>query len=198
LSANVTNATIIAENNIFYGSGQLVGTVGGGVSGTNNWAQSSATIPGSFSATTIGTDPAFVNRAERDLRLTKNSPCRNLGLNVLNYLDGAGAARSGVPIFEYVNHQQNRARASDGQLDLGAYEYAPTIINDLRMSGGNALVSFNAQSGNQYDLQYASNVIGGAWLAVITNVPGTNGVIEITDTNGAGLPRRFYRIKSAL
>jgi hypothetical protein len=198
LSANMTNATIIAENNIFYGSGQLVGTVGGGVSGTNNWAQSSATIPPSFSGTVTGADPAFVNRAARDLRLTKGSPCRNLGLNVLSYLDGAGASHSGVPMFEYLNHQQNRARVSDGQLDLGAYEYSQTIINNLKVSGSNAFVSFNAQSGNQYDLQYASNLIGGAWVPVTTNVPGTNGVIEITDTNVAGFPRRFYRIKSAL
>jgi hypothetical protein len=198
LSANMTNATIIAENNIFYGSGQLVGTIGGGVSGTNNWAQSSASIPSSFNATTTGSDPGFVNRAARDLRLTKSSQCRNLGLNVLNYLDGAGTSHSGLPMFEYVNHQQNRSRPSDGQLDLGAYEYSQTIINNLRISGGNALVSFNAQSGNQYDLQYASNVLGGAWVSVTTNVPGTNGVIEITDTNGAGFPRRFYRIRSAL
>jgi Right handed beta helix region len=199
LSANVTNATIIAENNILYGSGQLVGTVGGGgVSGTNNWAQSSATIPASFSGMATGSDPAFVNRVARDLRLTKSSPCRNVGLNVLSYLDGAGASHSGVPLFEYVNHQQNGARASDGLLDAGAYEYSQPIIKNLRISGGDALVSFNAQSGNQYDLQYASNVIGGVWAPVTTNVPGTNGVIEMTDTNGAGFPRRFYRIKSAL
>jgi hypothetical protein len=198
LSANVTNATIIAENNIFYGSGQLVGTVGGGISGTNNWAQSSATIPPSFSATTTGADPAFVNRVARDLRLTKSSPCRNLGLTVLTYLDGAGASHSGVPTFEYVNHQQNRPRLSDGQLDLGAYEYSQPIINNLRLSGGNSLVSFNAQSGNQYDLEYASNFVGAVWRPVTTNVPGSNGIIEITDTNGAGFSWRFYRIKSAL
>jgi hypothetical protein len=198
LSANVTNAAIIAENNIFYGSGQLIGTVGGGVSGTNNWAQTSGTIPASFSATTTGADSAFVNRVARDLRLSKSSPCRNLGLNVLDYLDGAGASHSGVPMFEYVSQQQSRTRASDGQLDIGAYEYSQPIINNLRVSGGNALISFNAQSGNQYDLQYGSNLIGGAWMPVTTNVPGSNGVIEITDTNGAGFPGRFYRIKSAL
>src|SRR5215475_1099853 len=198
LSANMTNASIIAENNVFYGSGQLVGTVGGGVSGTNNWAQSSATIPASFSATATGTDPAFVNRVARDLRLTKSSPCRNLGLNVLTYLDGAGGLHSGVPTFEYVNDQQNRTRPSDGKLDLGAYEYSQPIINNLRISGGNSLVSFNAQSGNQYDLQYASNLISGVWVPLVTNVPGSNGVIEITDTNGTGFSWRFYRIKSAL
>jgi hypothetical protein len=198
LSANMTNAAIIAENNIFYGSGQLVGTVGGGVSGTNNWAQSSATIPASFSATTTGTDPAFVNRVARDLRLTKNSPCRNLGLNMLTYLDGAGASHSGLPMFEYVNHQQNRTRPSDGQVDRGAYEYSQPVINNLRLAGSNALVSFIAQSGNQYDLQYASNVFSGVWLPTTTNVAGSNGVIELTDTNGAGFSCRFYRIKAAL
>jgi hypothetical protein len=198
LSANVTNATIVAENNIFYGSGQLVGTTGGGVRGTNNWAQTSASIPASFSATTGGTDPGFVNRAMRDLRLTKSSACRNVGLNLLNYFDGTGASHSGVPVFEYVNHQQNRARASDEQLDLGAYEFSQPIINNLKINGGNAVASFSAQSGNQYDLEYASNLIGSAWVAVTTNVPGTNGVIQITDTNGAGFPRRFYRLKSAL
>jgi hypothetical protein len=198
LSANVTNATVIAENNIFYGSGQLVGTIGGGVSGTNNWAQTSATIPASFGATATGADPGFVNRMARDLRLTKSSACLNLGLNVLNYFDGAGAPHSGVPVFEYVNHQQNRTRASDGQIDLGAYEFSQPIINNLKINGGNAVASFNAQAGNQYDLEYASNLIGSAWVAVTTNVPGTNGVIQITDTNGAGFPRRFYRMKSAL
>jgi hypothetical protein len=197
LGANMTNATIIAENNIFYGSGQLVGTVGGGVSGTNNWVQSTATVPASFSATTKGTDPAFVNRSARDLRLTKNSPCRNLGVNVLSYLDGAGLAHSGVPTIEYVNHQQSRARASDGQLDLGAYEYSQVIINNLRINGENVLVSFNAQSGNSYELEYRSNFSNGAWIPVTTNVSGANGMIQITDTNGAGFAQRFYRITSA-
>lgn len=198
LSANATNASIIAENNIFYGSGQLVGAVGGGVSGTNNWAQSTATVPASFATTAKGTDPGFVNRAAPDLRLTKGSPCRNLGLNVLNYLDGTGASHSGVPTFEYVNHLQNRARASDGLLDLGAYEFSQPLIDNLRINGSDCLVAFSGQSGNQYDLERASNVTGGIWSPVTTNVPGTNGLIEITDTNGGGFSQRFYRIKSAL
>lgn len=197
LSANVTNATIIAENNIFYGSAQLVGTIGGGVSGTNNWAQSTATVPASFIATTKGTDPAFVNRVARDLRLTKSSPCRNLGINILNYLDGVGGTHSEVPTLEYVNHQQSRARVSDGLIDLGAYEYSQPIINKLIFSGANSVVSFNGESGNSYDLQYASNLIGGVWVPIATNISGSNGVIEITDTNAAGFAERFYRIRSA-
>jgi len=198
LSANASGATIIAENNVFYGSGQLVGTTGGGISGTNNWAQSSATIPASFASTAKGTDPLFVNRTSRDLRLTKSSPCRNLGLSVLSYSDGSGASHTGLPTFEYVNHLQYRTRANDGLLDVGAYEYSQPIINNLRLSGSNSLVSFNAQSGNQYDLEYASNLTAALWRAIVTNVSGTNGVVEITDTNGTASSQRYYRIKSAL
>ena len=39
LSANASGATILACNNIFYGSDQIVGTLGGGISGSNNWLQ---------------------------------------------------------------------------------------------------------------------------------------------------------------
>jgi hypothetical protein len=117
---------------------------------------------------------------------------------VLGYIGGAGDSHTGVPTFEYVNHLQNRARANDGLIDLGAYEYSQPMINNLRLSGSNSLVSFNGQSGNQYDLEYASNLIGTAWLAAVTNVSGTNGIIEITDTNATASSQRFYRIKSAL
>jgi hypothetical protein len=198
LSANAVGATVVAENNIFYGSGQLVGTVGGGVSGTNNWAPSTATVPPSFVATTTGTDPGFVNRLARDVRLSRTSPCRNLGLSALNHLDGTGAAHSGVPIFEYVNHLQSRTRPSDGQIDVGAYEYSPPVINSLRLQGSDCVVTFTGEPGNQYDLQRSSNFAGGGWSVVITNVPGTNGPMEITDTNGAGASQRFYRVKAAM
>jgi hypothetical protein len=198
LSANTTNSIIIAENNIFYASGQLVGTIGAGVSGTNNWAISTATIPASFIGTTTGTDPGFVNRAARDLRLLKTSPCRNIGVNSLNYLDGTGTTQSGVPGYEYVNHQQYRTRRSDGQLDAGAYEYSLPLINSLRINGNDCLVSFAAQSSNQYALERASNLISATWFAVITNIVGTNGDILMTDTNGAGFVQRFYRVKAAM
>src|SRR5205814_8346647 len=101
----------------------------------NNWAISTANVPASFAATTTGTDPGFVNRVTRDLHLTKNAPCRNIGLNSLSYLDGTGTTHSGIPAYEYVSHQQYRTRRSDGQLDTGAYEYSLPLINSLRLNG---------------------------------------------------------------
>jgi hypothetical protein len=198
LSANITNASIVAENNIFYGSSQLVGTVGGGVSGTNNWAPTAASIPATFAGTITGSDPAFANRLARDLRLTRSSPCRNAGLNVLGYMDGLGLPHSGVPMFEYVNHLQNRARPREGQLDLGAYEYSAPLINSIGFIGNNCLVFISTESGIQYSLDRTSNLLGAAWSAVVTNVPGTNGILQLTDTNGVGFPQRFYRVRSTL
>jgi hypothetical protein len=155
-------------------------------------------VPAAFVATTTGSDPGFVNRPARDLRLAKTSLARNLGLNSLSYLDGTGAAQLGMPAYEYVNHLQSRARPSDGQLDLGAYEFSPPLINSLRFSGNDCLVSFTAESSNLYALERASNLTGASWSAVVTNIAGTNGVILITDTNGAGLAQRFYRVRAAM
>jgi hypothetical protein len=123
LSANATNATIVAHNNVFHGSDQIVGTTGGGISGSNNWLQATATVPAALHESTQGSDPGFVNRAGRDFRLTAASACRDRGLNLLWYLDGNGATRPGLPTLEYSSHLQARPRPSDGQPDIGAYEY---------------------------------------------------------------------------
>ncbi len=142
LSANTPDAAIVACNNIFDGSDQIVGTPGGGISGTNNWLRSTATVPAAFFASTVGGDPGFVNRATRDLRLTADSACRNRGLNALCYLDGTGAAYSGLPVLEYVDHQQNRPRPRDGQTDLGAYEVSAPAFSSVRLSRAGCLHDF--------------------------------------------------------
>jgi len=196
LSANATGATVVAHNNVFYGSGQIIGTLGGGISGSNNWMQSSATVPATFYASTTGSDPGFVNLAARDLHLIGASSCRNRGLNALLYLDGTGAAHSGLPTLEYVNHLQNRPRSSDGQTDLGAYEYHLPTFSAIRFSGNDCFVDFTTAAGNQYDLQSTSNLAGNFWLTVSTNIQGTDGTIRITDTNAITQARRFYRVQA--
>ena len=139
LSANAPGAAIVACNNIFYGSDQIAGTRGGGISGTNNWLGSTATVPAAFYTSTVGSDPGFVNRAARDLHLTAASGCRNQGLNALLYLDGTGAAHSGLPALEYVNHRQNRPRLKDSQTDLGAYEFRVPAFGSIRISTSSPL-----------------------------------------------------------
>jgi hypothetical protein len=153
-------------------------------------------VPATFYASTTGSDPGFVNRAARDLHLTGGSGCRNRGLNALLYLDGTGAAHSGLPTLEYVNHVQSRPRPSDGQTDLGAYEYRVPAFSAIRFSGNDCLLDFTTASSNQYDLQSTSNLAGNFWLPVSTNIQGTDGIIRITDTNAIIQAKRFYRVEA--
>ncbi len=197
LSANAAGATVVANNNIFYGSGKIVGTLGGGIAGSNNWMQSSATVPATFYASTLGSDPGFVNRAARELHLTAASSCRNRGLSALTYLDGAGVAHSGLPAFEYVNHLQNRPRPSDGHLDLGAYEYRAPALSAITVSGPDCLLDFSAAAGSRYELETTSNLAGNSWSPAATNIAGGDGTIRIIDADAAGQPQRFYRLQSS-
>jgi hypothetical protein len=198
LSANAAGATIVANNNICYGSDKVVGTLGGGINGSDNWLQSTATIPTNFHTSVTGSDPGFANRPARDLHLTAASDCRNWDLDALVYLDGTGATHSGLPTLEYVNHLQNRPRPSDGQTDLGAYEYRAPSFSAIRLSGNDCLLDFTAATGNQYELQSISNLAGNFWSPVRTNIPGTDGTIRVIDTNAAREYMRFYRVQSSL
>ena len=197
LSANATGAVVVAENNVFYGSAQIVGTLGGGISGSNNWLQSTATVPATFYASTQASDPGFVNRLARDLHLTAASSCRNRGLNGLLYLGGTGAEHPGLPTLEYVNHLQNRPHPSDGQTDLGAYEYQVPSFSAISLRGSDCLIDFTTITGQQYDLQRTSNLTANLWLAVVTNIPGIDGTIRIADRNAASQSIRFYRVRSS-
>jgi hypothetical protein len=125
LSANAPDATVLAENNVFYGSDHILGTVGGGIIGSNNWFQSRASLPVTFSGSLRGADPGFVDARAHNFHLTPTSGCRDQGLSTLEYLDGNGLSHSGVPTIEYVDPMQHRPRLRDKELDLGAYGYAP-------------------------------------------------------------------------
>jgi hypothetical protein len=188
----------MAENDVFYGSDKIVGTVGGGIGGSNNWMQSSAIVPAQFYGTVQGTDPGFINRVGRDVRLVVGSGCRNHGLNAVAYLDRAGAVYSGLPTLEYVNPLGNRTRPNDGQIDLGAYEYGVPLFKGIKVNGKDCVLDFTAEAGNLYDLQGTSDPGSNLWTPVMTNIPGADSTIQIIDTNAVSQPKRFYRVKSSM
>ena len=198
LSANTTGATIVAENNIFYGSASILGTVGGGITGSNNWLQSNATVPATFAATVAGNNPGFINQQARNFHLASASGCRNKGFNSLIFLDGTGTSHSGVPILEYVNHLMNRARTKDAQLDIGAYEYSTPSISAIRVVGNDCILDFVSVPGTYYDLQRTTDLARPTWTPAITNIFGSDGSMEVVDTNAARQLRLFYRLRSSL
>ncbi len=196
LGANASGAGIVSANNIFFGSAQMVSTAGAGVSGTNNWVQTSATVPVTFSGTMKGSDPGFVNRLARDFHLTATSGCRDQGLNTLTFVDGTGASSSGVPLFVYVNPLQSRSRPADGRLDLGAYEFARPLITSFKLNGADCQIQFSGEAGQRYQLERAGVLSDSAWAASSTSIAGLAGTNSVTDTNGATLSQLFYRVKA--
>jgi hypothetical protein len=118
-------------------------------------------------------------------------------LSALLFLDGSGATRSGLPTLAYVNRLQNCPRPSDGQTDIGAYEYRVPAFSAIRVSGNDCLLDFTTVTNNHYDLQRFTTLTGGVWFPVVTNIPGIDGTLHVTDTNGATQPSRFYRLKAS-
>jgi len=135
-----SGATIDARNNIFYveaGGSQLAvmtSATGDGADGTinlrNNWLSTGwvetfdtgdRMAPGvvPVSGNISGTSPLFLDYAGGDYSLSSNSVCRDAG----TALDAAVLPAYNVT-NEYVRHVAFKARANDGALDIGAYEYA--------------------------------------------------------------------------
>jgi hypothetical protein len=100
--------------------------------------------------------------------------------------------------LEYLNHQQTRSRLSDGQIDIGAFEYRLPSLSGIQVSNNACAVSFTTEEGNQYDLLRASNLLNSSWSPVLSNIPGTGGIVQVTDTNVGGQTRLFYRLRTPL
>jgi Protein of unknown function (DUF4038)/Putative collagen-binding domain of a collagenase len=71
----------------------------------------------------------------------------------------------------------------------------PQITGVIR-TNKNFVVKFGTVSGQTYALHGTTNLSSGAWLPMVTNIQGTGGVVQATDTNAASHPTRFYRVSS--
>lgn len=125
------------HNNVFYRQDGAALTVlndtatwvsGRAVSGTNNWVPTGSAAPAEWTGTITGASPAFTNLAGYDLTPTSASPLRDAG-------GPATASPVGhpfpnpLPVPLYVPPRRTVtttpvARASNGAIDVGAYELA--------------------------------------------------------------------------
>jgi hypothetical protein len=163
---------------------------------------STATVPGTFTATTQGTNPGIVDLTNRNFHLTVASACRSKAVSGLTYLDGNGVSHSGVPVWEYVNHTQKVQRVSDGQLDLGAYEYnaggvqAP-VINSIRPVGSKPEFTWASVAGTTYAVYKSTNLFE-AWLTQsLTNIVGDGSTKMFIDP-AAVEPFACYKVTARL
>jgi len=118
------NARLVAHNNIFFGSDQIVveARKAISVSGSHNWIPASAEAPSTFTDTIKGDNPGFLSIDERDFRLQMTSPCVDKGAESLEYVDGDGQSHQLVIDHSYMPHLKVTQRAMIGTPDLGAYE----------------------------------------------------------------------------
>jgi hypothetical protein len=108
------------------------------------------------------------------------------------------AIDKGLTLPTATNDFDGDRRPRGASSDIGADEFttnAPPRITSAQVSGGNVLINFTTFLGESYDVLGASAPIGVAWNAIATNLPGTGGPIQFTDTNGVDLANRFYRAR---
>jgi hypothetical protein len=79
--------------------------------------------------------------------------------------------------------------------DIGAFEFqyaTPVLVRMAVQSGTNCSLKLCGLRGGIYTLQASTNLVN--WVNVATNMAGTSGVFEFTESGAARCPRRFYRV----
>jgi hypothetical protein len=183
----VDHNTVLLNGNEFYAVEFRFATT---INGTarNNFADAPVHLRDSASATLSGnllnaTPALFLNPAAGDLHLV---------VSATNAIDKAPT------LLTVTNDFDGERRPRGAAADIGADEFntnAPPRISGLAVSNNNCIVAFTTLPGLSYDVQRASELEDGVWSLVSTNVPGTGGLLAVTDTNSASQPQRFYRVR---
>lgn len=71
---------------------------------------------------------------------------------------------------------------------------------DLRITavtrvGDDLHISLATATNRLYRLDRRDDLLTGSWTTVTNNLPGTGGIVTVTDPGVAGLPQRFYRVE---
>jgi len=69
-------------------------------------------------------------------------------------------------------------------------------IKSIQVPGNTtAVIAVGTSTNATYDLEQNTNLVSGTWSAVISNVPGTGGVVVFTNAVPANTSQEFYRVK---
>ena len=66
-------------------------------------------------------------------------------------------------------------------------------ITGLQTVGGDALINLITGSNRFYRVDYTTNLVSAIWTTLTNNIPGTGGVVTVTDPGAASKTNRFYR-----
>lgn len=74
------------------------------------------------------------------------------------------------------------------------FDLGPDLqVGNVQISGNDVQISIATGSNRVYYVDSAGGP-GGPWSTIISNVPGTGGIVTVTDTNAVASPPRFYRV----
>lgn len=76
--------------------------------------------------------------------------------------------------------------------DALTIDVAPVVA--LQTSGPSAALQFSSASGQLYRVDRCDDLTSGTWTLLAGNVPGTGGLVTVTDSATGGIGRRFYRV----
>jgi hypothetical protein len=156
----------------------------------------------------IGTATGFTNLVSTDLVGVdpKLGPLEDNGGATLTHalLTGSPAIDAGGPTGEPFD-QRGQPRTiddpsvanlngSDGT-DIGAFEANPFLtLSDISLADQGLRVRFTTVSSKTYQLQYKTNLADSAWLDQPGLIPGTGGIVTVTNFDLRVLPLAFFRV----
>ena len=154
-----------------------------------------------------GSDPGPPNSAPTNAFVSDsfhpNTAMQGIFANVvLQALDSGYGA--GLPLFseqEILSYALIPYGGSDTLLsqigDYTNYVFLPTLphFTGLNVAGTNVTLSFSTVSNQLYVVESRDELTAGSWATVTNGVPGTGGIIVITNWVSPTLPSRFYRVR---
>ena len=83
---------------------------------------------------------------------------------------------------------------------IGAYTdyvFLPTLprFTAISVAGTNVALRFSTVSNQLYVVESRDALAAGSWATVTNNVPGTGGIIAVTNRVASTLSSRFYRVR---
>ncbi len=67
-------------------------------------------------------------------------------------------------------------------------------LSALARGGGGAQFQFATEAGRHYRLEGTADLLSGQWEMLLEDIPGTGGVLQVTDPNSKAMRQYFYRV----
>jgi chitinase len=101
----------------------------------------------------------------------------------------------GVMIWELA--QDYQSGQPDPLLQALKQALATPGLTTIQFTNQSISLSFSSLPLGSYRVQWTGDLIASVWnTLIVTNVSGSGGPLEVTDTNSFSLPQRFYRVQT--